>query len=86
MRQVRTRPVFSETTRPELSSTARCCITAGSDIANGRARSVTDAGLRDSRSTHRPAGRVGEGLEGEVESGRLVKHMLKYHERRIVKQ
>jgi len=36
---------------PELSSTARCCITAGSDMENGRARSLTEAGLRASRST-----------------------------------
>jgi hypothetical protein len=50
-RQVLTRPIFSERTSPELSSTARCCITAGSDMASGFARSLTEAGPRASRST-----------------------------------
>jgi hypothetical protein len=51
MLQVRTRPDFCETTSPEDSSTARCCITAGSDMASGRLSSLTDAGLAASRST-----------------------------------
>ena len=50
MWQVRTRPSFSERTRPDVSSTAKCCITAGSDMASGHASSLTDAGPRDSRS------------------------------------
>jgi hypothetical protein len=41
MRQMRTRPVFSERTSPLVSSTSRCCTTAGSEIASGFASSVT---------------------------------------------
>jgi hypothetical protein len=37
MWQVRTRPVFSDRTRPQASSTCRCCMTAGSDMASGSA-------------------------------------------------
>jgi hypothetical protein len=51
MRQMRTRPIFSERTSPLVSSTARCCTTAGSEIASGFASSVTDAGPRLRRST-----------------------------------
>ncbi len=50
-RQVRTRPAFCETTRPEVSSTARCCITAGSDMSSGRLSSLTEAGPCASRWT-----------------------------------
>jgi hypothetical protein len=42
-RQVRTRPIFSVRTSPLDSSTFRCWTTAGSDMANGRASSLTDA-------------------------------------------
>ena len=51
MRQVRTLPAFSDATSPDISSTARCCITAGSDISSGRLSSLTDAGPCVSRST-----------------------------------
>jgi len=51
MWQVRTLPTFSERTRSHASSTSKCCITAGSDMAKGRASSLTEAGLRISRST-----------------------------------
>src|SRR5436190_8322379 len=36
---------------PASSSTFRCCITAGRDIASGWASALTGAGLRTSRST-----------------------------------
>src|SRR5919204_926907 len=51
MRQVRTRPTFSERTRPLPSSTCRCCTTAGSDIGSGSAGSLTEARPRPRRST-----------------------------------
>ena len=76
MRQVRTRPVFSERTRPEASSTARCCITAGSDIASGRASSLTETGCLRQPLDDRPPGRIGEGLKGAVERAGMVKHKL----------
>src|SRR5437870_10971541 len=41
---VRTRPTLCERTTPLASSTCRCWTTAGSDIASGRASSLTDAG------------------------------------------
>jgi hypothetical protein len=49
--QVRTRPTFREETTPLASSTARCCITAGSEIASGFASSLTVAGPRESLCT-----------------------------------
>src|SRR3954454_15525924 len=51
IRQLRTRPAFSVTMTPASSSTFRCCITAGRDIASGSASALTDGGLRTSRST-----------------------------------
>src|SRR5882672_10203524 len=51
MRQVRTRPTFSDRTSLLASSTCRCWTTAGSDIASGLASSLTEAGPRVSRST-----------------------------------
>ena len=48
---MRTRPTFSERTRPLSSSTRRCCSTAGSDMVSGAANSLTVAGPRLSRST-----------------------------------
>jgi diaminohydroxyphosphoribosylaminopyrimidine deaminase/5-amino-6-(5-phosphoribosylamino)uracil reductase len=44
MVQVRTRPVFAVLTSPLASSILRCWTTAGSDIANGSASSLTEAG------------------------------------------
>lgn len=40
--QFTVRPCFTRITRPASASTSRCFITAGSDIANGRASSLTD--------------------------------------------
>src|SRR5450755_3173777 len=57
MRHVRTRPVFSECTRPLASRTLRCWTTADSVMSNGLANSLTDAGPRHSRAT--TARRVG---------------------------
>ncbi len=51
MLQVRVRPVFCDRTRPLASSTWTCCRTAASDIASGRASSLTEAGPVLSRST-----------------------------------
>ena len=44
MRYVRTRPAFSEITKPPDSNTARCFTTEGNAIVRGRASSDTDAG------------------------------------------
>src|ERR1700757_5000958 len=44
MLQRRTRPTFSEATSPLASSTCRCWTTPGSEIASGRASSLTLAG------------------------------------------
>ena len=41
--QATTRPVLLREIRPASDSTSRCFITAGSDIENGRASSLTDA-------------------------------------------
>src|SRR5215217_2677152 len=51
IRHVRTRPTFSELTRPLTCSTSRCWTTADSDIGIGSASSLTVAGPRLSRST-----------------------------------
>jgi hypothetical protein len=40
--QLTTRPLLVRLTRPASLSTSRCFITAGSDIENGRANSLTD--------------------------------------------
>src|SRR3954451_21333742 len=50
-RHVRTRPTFSERTRPLRCSTSRCCITDGSLMSSGAASSLTDAAPRDRRTT-----------------------------------
>ena len=76
MRQVRTRPDFAERTRPDASSTARCCITAGSDIVE-RPRQFADRNrLARQPLDDRSPRRIGEGLKSAVERPRLVKHML----------
>jgi hypothetical protein len=40
--QVTVRPTFLRVIKPASDSTSRCFITAGSDIENGRASSLTD--------------------------------------------
>src|SRR5262245_54307082 len=49
-RQVRTRPLFWDSTRPPASRTRRCFIRLGSAMANGRASSPTDASPSPSRA------------------------------------
>src|SRR5262245_42399875 len=49
-RQVRTRPLFWDSTRPPASSTRMCFIRLGSAMANGRASSPTDASPSPSRA------------------------------------
>lgn len=41
-RHATVRPVFVRVTRPASDSTSRCFITAGNDISNGCASSLTD--------------------------------------------
>lgn len=41
-RHVTVRPDFVRVTKPASLNTSRCFITAGNDIANGLARSLTD--------------------------------------------
>src|SRR5687767_11126593 len=50
-RHLRTRPTFSERTRPLRCSTSRCPITDGSDMSSGTASSLTEAAPRDRRTT-----------------------------------
>src|SRR3954467_14738229 len=50
-RHLRTRPTFSERTRPLRCSTSSCCIADGSDMSRGAASSLADAAPRDSRTT-----------------------------------
>ena len=57
IRQVLTRPAFSERTIPLASSTFRCCTNDGSAMAKGSASVLTDAGPSASRRT--TARRVG---------------------------
>jgi hypothetical protein len=71
---VRTRPTFTERMSPEPSSTAICCMTAGNDIANGRASLLTELGQL---GQDRPPGRIGERLKGQVEPDIIVKHVFK---------
>ncbi len=50
--QLTTRPLLVRATSPASLSTSRCFITAGSDIENGRASSLTDRpSLSASRSS-----------------------------------
>ena len=72
------RPTFTERTSPEASSTARCCMTAGSDIANGRASLLTELGPRVNSAKNRPAGGIRESLKRPIERRQFVKHFIKY--------
>jgi len=65
--QLTIRPVLVRETRPASLSTSRCFITAGSDIANGWASSLTDApSLSASRISS--ARRVGSDSAAKVRS------------------
>jgi hypothetical protein len=66
-RHATVRPVFVRATKPASDSTARCFITAGSDIWNGTANSLTDrSGSDASRITK--ARRVGSDSAAKVRS------------------
>ena len=47
--QVTVRPIFLRVIRPASDSTSRCFMTAGNEIENGRASSLTD--IASSRSS-----------------------------------
>ena len=66
-RQATVRPVLTRVTNPASESTSRCFITAGSDIACGRASSETDT-LSASASRATIARRVGSASAAKVRS------------------
>lgn len=66
-RQETTRPVFARVTRPASDRTSRCFITAGSEMAKGLARSLTDW-LSRSMSLASSARRVGSASAAKVRS------------------
>jgi hypothetical protein len=66
-RQATVRPVLTRVTSPASESTSRCFITAGSDIACGRASSDTDT-LSASASRATIARRVGSASAAKVRS------------------
>ena len=47
-------------------------------MGSGLANSLTLAGPKVSRSTIAAAGRIGQGLECQIERGLIVKHILNY--------
>ncbi len=61
------RPVLVRMTSPASDRTSMCFITAGSDIENGRASSLTDTASL-SRSCARSARRVGSASAAKVRS------------------
>jgi len=65
--QVTVRPAFLRVIRPASDSTSRCFMTAGSEIENGRASSLTDnASSRSSWAIR--ARRVGSASAAKVRS------------------
>ena len=68
-RQVTVRPAFARATRPASASTPRCLITAGSDMANGAASSLTER-LSAALSRASSARRVGSDKAAKVRSRR----------------
>src|SRR5579859_7849844 len=66
-RHATVRPVFRRVIRPASDSTSRCFITAGKDIANGSASSLTDRSFSwDKRASN--ARRVGSDSAAKVRS------------------
>ncbi len=65
--QETTRPFFSRATSPASDKTSRCFITAGNDMANGLAKSLTDT-LPASLSRASKARRVGSASAAKVRS------------------
>ena len=66
-RQLTVRPVLLRVIRPASDSTSRCFITAGSDIENGRANSLTEK-LERSQSRAMSARRVESESAAKVRS------------------
>jgi len=66
-RHATVRPVFSRATSPASDSTSRCFMTAGSDIANGCASSLTEM-LSRLPSRAKSARRVGSASAAKVRS------------------
>jgi len=66
-RQATTRPVLLRATSPASDSTSRCFITAGSDILNGSASSLTEM-LSWPASRAKSARRVGSESAAKVRS------------------
>ena len=66
-RQLTVRPVLLRVIRPASDSTSRCFMTAGSDIENGRANSLTDMSS-SSPSRARSARRVESESAAKVRS------------------
>lgn len=69
-RQVTVRPVLVRATSPASDKTSICFITAGKDIANGRARSLTEM-LSFSLNCASSALRVGSDKAAKVRSSRF---------------
>jgi len=65
-RHATVRPVLLRVISPASDSTSRCFITAGSDIANGAASSLTDRSCSDRRASN--ARRVGSDSAAKVRS------------------
>jgi hypothetical protein len=65
-RHATVRPVLLRVIRPASDSTSRCFITAGKDIANGAASSLTDRSCCDRRASN--ARRVGSESAAKVRS------------------
>ena len=70
-RQATVRPVLARVTSPASDSTSRCFITAGSDMANGLASSLTDT-LSVSLRRASKARRVGSASAAKVRSSGSV--------------
>lgn len=66
-RHATVRPVLLRVMRPASDSTSRCFITAGNDIANGSASSLTDRSLSSERRASN-ARRVGSDSAAKVRS------------------
>ena len=68
--QATTRPVLVRLTSPASESTSRCFITAGSEMGNGLANSLTET-LVPSESCASSARRVGSARAAKVRSSAL---------------
>ena len=73
MRQVRTLPDFSVTTKPLSSRICRCCTTAAKVISNGSAKADTDTGPTVKAFRESRAGRIAECVKDSLDV-RLFPH------------